>query len=190
MEKLMIHYLGKKASAMLVLAALVSCPIFGQSRGIFIDNESNVRAGPDTKSKILLQSKTGHTFDILESSGKWYKIRLDDGTTGWTNRINLKILEDAKNPRPAVSDANKPQSTGSDEATGSVSSQAVAGSPEITRWLEASSKDPKDPVARFMLGIAYLDGNNPGQAAKEAEKLKALHGDLAKDLKKMIEWKK
>ena len=46
-------------------------------------NKPNVRSKPSTDGKIVGQAKSKQTYELLDTSGTWYKIRLEDGTEGW-----------------------------------------------------------------------------------------------------------
>lgn len=165
-------------------------PASGQSRGVFIDSESNVREKPAKDAKIILQSTKGVTFDILDNSGKWYKIKLADSTIGWTNKINIEFLKD---PKPASipnspSDLEKKPELKTPETAHRVSIP-VAGDlaeAEVSRWASKVAASPKDPVALFMLGVAYKDAGKPALAGKQIDLLKPVNPGLADDLARML----
>jgi hypothetical protein len=164
-----------------LLFASCLIPLSAQSRGVFIDNESNVRDGPAKDAKILFMSTKGVHFDILESSGKWYKITLENGSTGWTNKINFEFLKEEKTPQPQPAPNVSEVPKSSDIA---VANEAVPA--EIKRWEEGVQKDPKDPVARFMLGMALKEAGKKEKALEQASALKPLHADLANDLLNLL----
>ncbi len=43
----------------------------------------NIRLKPSTDAKILRQAKPGEKFELLGSSGTWYRIRLGYNMFGW-----------------------------------------------------------------------------------------------------------
>lgn len=43
----------------------------------------NVRSKPSTDGQVLGNAKSGQVFELLATSGSWYKIRLANGTEGW-----------------------------------------------------------------------------------------------------------
>jgi uncharacterized protein YgiM (DUF1202 family) len=44
---------------------------------------ANFRQGPDLKARILAVVTKGTKLTVLEKSGQWYRVRLDDGKEGW-----------------------------------------------------------------------------------------------------------
>lgn len=57
-------------------------------------NDVDLRAEPGPYGQIITTLPKGLTVDILEQSGRWYKVRLSDGRTGWIYRqfIEVKAL--------------------------------------------------------------------------------------------------
>lgn len=43
----------------------------------------NIRKGPGKNHKVVKRAKQGEQVVILDDSGSWYKIRLEDGTEGY-----------------------------------------------------------------------------------------------------------
>ena len=43
----------------------------------------NVRGGPGTTNSVISQVAQGDSLPILEQSGDWYRIKLQNGSTGW-----------------------------------------------------------------------------------------------------------
>jgi hypothetical protein len=50
---------------------------------LVVTRTASVRAEPNTKSKILSTLKKGTKIEALDKSGKWFKIKLPTGATGW-----------------------------------------------------------------------------------------------------------
>lgn len=50
---------------------------------VVVVNSANVRAKPDSKSKIISIAKKGEKLENLGMSGDWVNCRLHSGTTGW-----------------------------------------------------------------------------------------------------------
>jgi len=44
---------------------------------------ANLRAGPDTNSKILAVLLKGTKLEVVSKANQWYRVRLDNGTEGW-----------------------------------------------------------------------------------------------------------
>lgn len=58
----------------------------------FIDGESNLRTEPGIKSTIKFKPRKGTTGTILERSGKWIKLELENGDSGWAHESNLESV--------------------------------------------------------------------------------------------------
>lgn len=43
----------------------------------------NIRSGPGTDYSIIASATSGHTYQLIESSGDWLKISLANGESGW-----------------------------------------------------------------------------------------------------------
>lgn len=60
-------------------------------RCVFVGDECNVRQNPSTNAPIVAVGNDGQLCWLTgKSNGKWYQVRLEDGTVGWTHLINLK----------------------------------------------------------------------------------------------------
>jgi Bacterial SH3 domain len=44
---------------------------------------ANFRQAPDLKARILAVLTKGTRLTVMEKSGQWYRVRLDDGKEGW-----------------------------------------------------------------------------------------------------------
>lgn len=53
----------------------------------------NVRSGPGTGYSIVAQAGYGERYSLLEASGDWYRIRLNNGSEGWIAGwlVNLEV---------------------------------------------------------------------------------------------------
>ncbi|MGZ3494406.1 MAG: SH3 domain-containing protein [Thermodesulfobacteriota bacterium] len=47
----------------------------------------NLREGPGTNYRVIGNAKKGTSLKILEAKGDWLRIRLEDGTEAWVNRL-------------------------------------------------------------------------------------------------------
>ena len=61
-----------------------------QLQAVFITDENNVRSSPDVKASLIAVPPKGTKCEILEQKDRWYKVKFDS-TTGWTNKINIRI---------------------------------------------------------------------------------------------------
>src|SRR5699024_2558708 len=46
-------------------------------------NGVHIRSGAGTNYAVISTAQAGNTYDLIETSGDWYHIMLDDGSTGW-----------------------------------------------------------------------------------------------------------
>lgn len=90
----------------------------------------NVRASATTSSSILTQVKQNQKFNILGTSGKWYKISAN-GKTGWVHGDYVKVVKGTTKPDP------KPQPTGDtlkvDTAVLNLRASATTSSPILSQ---------------------------------------------------------
>lgn len=54
----------------------------------------NIRDGPGQKHKVVRKAPKGQKLIILDSSAKWYKVQLPDGTVGYGYSKYIKILQE------------------------------------------------------------------------------------------------
>jgi curli biogenesis system outer membrane secretion channel CsgG len=47
----------------------------------------NLRKGPGTSHKVVGNVKKGTFLKILEANGDWFRVRLEDGSTGWVSKL-------------------------------------------------------------------------------------------------------
>jgi SH3-like domain-containing protein len=52
-----------------------------------------VRAGPDSKQRILATVPQGTTLALLERRQGWYKVLLDDGQEGWVAQSAAQVQD-------------------------------------------------------------------------------------------------
>ncbi len=52
-----------------------------------------IRAEPDLDAPIALGVNRGEKADVVETEGKWYRIRLADGRTGWGHRMLFSKID-------------------------------------------------------------------------------------------------
>ncbi len=65
------------------------------NHGICFLNAIPLRMGPDHKSEMISQVLFGETFIILENTGEWIKVILDeDNYEGWVSRNQIKLISE------------------------------------------------------------------------------------------------
>jgi uncharacterized protein YgiM (DUF1202 family) len=56
----------------------------------------NVRSAPSSQGEVMGSLKSGDMRPLLEESGEWYQVELQDGTTGWVSRkFTGKMVEES-----------------------------------------------------------------------------------------------
>ncbi len=91
-ERKNVELLADARSAKMKPTAKTNPPA-NQSKLAFIDGESNFRETPSTTSAVKFQPRKGTTGTLLERNGKWIKLELDNGDTGWAHESNLKSID-------------------------------------------------------------------------------------------------
>jgi uncharacterized protein YgiM (DUF1202 family) len=61
----------------------------------------NIRADKDASAKVVGQVDKGSTVQILEKAGEWYKVKLEDGTTGYASGQFIEVGTDDKTDQTA-----------------------------------------------------------------------------------------
>lgn len=127
--------------------------------GVVTGSVVNVRSEPSTESEVLAKFEKGVKLEIYERSGKWYRIKLEDGSYGWMHSDYLVIRQETAS-RGSV----KRQST-SDQAD-----KAEAASAENAETESAESSAAKDSnselrqkiveYAKTLIGIKYKYGGS------------------------------
>ena len=75
-------------------------------------NKPNVRSKPSTDGKIVGQAKPKQIYELLDTSGTWYKIRLEDGTEGWIAGGMATVIGESKaTSKPTVKATRRPTPT-------------------------------------------------------------------------------
>jgi hypothetical protein len=64
----------------------------GETRLILLKN-SNIRAEPSTKSKVIITLRKGEKVVKIDESGDWFSVRLSSGETGWVSKRLVKEAE-------------------------------------------------------------------------------------------------
>ena len=64
-------------------AAAPSTPNDVGRTGVIAGEKVNIRSGPNTDSEVMKEAVGGSQLVVLQQSGDWYRIKLQDGTIGW-----------------------------------------------------------------------------------------------------------
>ncbi len=74
-------------SLLIVALSFLSVGIFvssSQAKMVTVaKNWINLRSGPGTKYKVVWQLDKGYPLKVIETRGKWYKVRDFENDTGW-----------------------------------------------------------------------------------------------------------
>lgn len=85
----------KVINVWLLLIWMLSYPFFtntaAQEKARIIKQKINVRATPDLKGKITGEATRNELFTVVEQSGRWIKVKLENGKTGWIHQSLVKI---------------------------------------------------------------------------------------------------
>ncbi len=73
----------------------------------------NLRKGPGTTYKIVGNVKKGTSLKILEASGGWLRVRLDDGSTAWVSKLATSEAPKASSAPPTPPPPPSPPPTAS-----------------------------------------------------------------------------
>ncbi len=76
----------KKLVALLLVITLLlgnTACVLADSVRIKEGSNPNVRTKPNGEGDIIGNAKSGQTYELVDESGNWYKIRLNDGKEGW-----------------------------------------------------------------------------------------------------------
>jgi len=81
-------------------------------------NGVHIRSGAGTNYAVISTAQSGNTYDLIETSGDWYHIMLDDGSTGWiaswlTDTPTASAADSTENtseePSPIIREKEQPQ---------------------------------------------------------------------------------
>jgi N-acetylmuramoyl-L-alanine amidase len=94
------------------------------SRNAVVTGSSvNVRGGPGTTNSVINQVAQGDSLPVLEQSGDWYRVKLQNGSTGWVAGWLVSVNTAAAN-RPA---AQSPVVAAPQEQSAAADSPAARG---------------------------------------------------------------
>lgn len=98
-----------RAAAALIVAAMLACAAgstHAEARPALrlqvIAQEASVHTGPGPTYREVYYAKRGQLFPVRERStlGYWYRVELDDGTTGWIYGAFVVPVEEPAGPPP------------------------------------------------------------------------------------------
>ncbi|MEP1206579.1 MAG: caspase family protein [Rhizobiaceae bacterium] len=85
------------------------------------DNYLSFRSGPSTSNRELLRLSESVSFDIIGRSGRWYRVRLNNGRTGWVygKYVALEPVQvvEAPKKRPTPAEPEKPKKIEIDDSS-------------------------------------------------------------------------
>jgi len=76
----------KTVCCIFILILLTGTAIAGGRRVAVNVPTANVRSGPGTEYKVLWKVEKYHPFEVLETSGAWYRCRDFEGDKGWVSK--------------------------------------------------------------------------------------------------------
>ncbi len=66
----------------------------------------NLREGPGTGYKVIGNAKKGTSLKVLEASGDWLHVRLENGTTAWVSKsATSEVAKPSPSPSPSATSA-------------------------------------------------------------------------------------
>jgi len=91
---LIMNGMIKVLSLGLLLIATVTVPAWAYECGVVITHRDplNIRENPNQTAKQIDKAFKGSTLSILEISGTWYKVKLNNGKMGYGSRDYIKKL--------------------------------------------------------------------------------------------------
>src|SRR5690625_4456569 len=77
-------------------------------------NGVHIRSGAGTNSDVISTSQAGSTYHLVETSGDWHHIKLDDGSTGWiaswlTDSPTTSTADTTEETSPNIQEKEQPQ---------------------------------------------------------------------------------
>ena len=84
----MVHYAMKQALlALLLLGLVLLAPRAAEAEAYLrvISHDAPIHTGPSAQYRSVYRAERGDVFEVLERGNQsyWFRIRLEDGTTGW-----------------------------------------------------------------------------------------------------------
>lgn len=86
----------------------------------------NVRGGPGTNNSVVNQVVQGESLPVLDQSGDWYRVKLQNGSTGWVAGWLVSIQTSVSNP-PASQNGTATQGNNTNNTNTNTASQAARG---------------------------------------------------------------
>ncbi len=84
---------------LLILSWCVLLPAATADLARVVVRKANVRSAQKTSAKIVGTFFKGDTLTLVESSGTWHKVRLDDGREGWIFAKQVEVERDRSAPQ-------------------------------------------------------------------------------------------
>ena len=150
----------KKRIAMLLALALIlsfAVPTMADSVRIKEGSNPNVRSKPSTEGEIVEHARSGQTYELLDTSDNWYKIKMSDGTVGWISggMVDEVIRGETKSEaQPAAAPASQQPAAVS----------AVPAASTLSVWVNKNAApipmDSQDGISVLFDHATTYDGNS------------------------------
>jgi SH3-like domain-containing protein len=115
-------------------------------RGI-VTLRSNLRGSPSTQSQIVTITKEGAHVEILAETGRWYRVRDEEGVEAWIYKPLVLIEhEPLKNPRATPAALAQPDITEIPSASAARLNVPAESQPEITLERQGSGAPSTVPI--------------------------------------------
>lgn len=129
----------------------------------------NLRASATTSSPILTQVRKNQVFNILDRSGKWYKISAN-GKTGWVHGDYVKVVKGTTKPEPEP----EPEPEVKPIPAPEIESLIIDGSGYTTDPHNLKAKASSKNKVLYQFGVRDLDNNEAVVIQEYSEKNTAL----------------
>ena len=74
-----------------------------------------VRSAPSSSGEIVGYAQPDYVYEVMDTSGNWYKIVLEDGTEGWVGMGMVTVVDDSTIINPASNPTEEPSTSTSKE---------------------------------------------------------------------------
>ena len=184
-----------------VLLAVATAPSIsaqtGETRYVTDKLTINVRSGPSLENKILAMPACNERVEVLETQGEWSRVRLQNGTEGWTQERYLV----KETPRALLADRYESELAKAKEELSKTKAQLTevsARAEDLDKSLKSTSENLSQTEGDFQKlkseSVEYLSLKKSFEELREKhqkqnEELKALEVDYEKALfSQKIKW--
>ncbi|MCB2089418.1 MAG: SH3 domain-containing protein [Sphingomonadaceae bacterium] len=124
------------------------------------DGYTNVRAGPSTDKAIVGRVAVGQTFSTYQQDGKWWRVKLADGSEGWIARSRIRL------PGEVIGAARKPADSGQmgdSTAPDYFNNYAMINDPDGYTNVRAGKDSSAKVIGRINAGEKFLTYPQDGE---------------------------